>query len=316
MKSSNSVISQSERENIISAQPVFSLLTPEDVSELANLMDETLIPKDTLIVKEGDLVDSVYLLAKGMAEVSRQSVVDGAPKKIIIATLHSGEAIGLSESGFFSKTGIRTATVTAIEDLTLLKISIEKLHDFFQDPNRLYHGLQQSSERMLKMNLVKRADPFAELTSDEISKLVDRIEEIYIPENQYIYQQGETGEACYLIREGIVDIVAESKRGNKIVATLYPISVFGMGALLTFNERVTSALTATPCRLLILRRSLLDEILRRDIFAEKGKETKEVSPTPPALPKPIPETLVIQDKSSHGGFIYNWFRKISHWLGK
>src|SRR3990167_1522124 len=61
-------------------------------------------------------------------------------------------------------------------------------------------------------------------------------------ENEVIFRQGDVGDTCYFIKEGVVDIVFKDKSGkDNVVATLKPGTFFGEMSLLTGEERKTSA---------------------------------------------------------------------------
>src|SRR5579871_2634272 len=121
-------LSEEDREALIAHYPLFSLLIPEDIKVLSNLMYEIYVPAGLQIVNEGDVVDSVYLIAGGLAEVTRHPISTSTKNDIIVAKLSKGEAIGFSESSFFSKTGIRTGTVTALSSTLLLGIGIDSFN--------------------------------------------------------------------------------------------------------------------------------------------------------------------------------------------
>ncbi|MHB1949531.1 MAG: cyclic nucleotide-binding domain-containing protein [Gammaproteobacteria bacterium] len=271
-------LSEEDREALIAHYPLFSLLIPEDIKVLSNLMYEIYVPAGLQIVNEGDVVDSVYLIAGGLAEVTRHPISTSTKNDIIVAKLSKGEAIGFSESSFFSKTGIRTGTVTALSSTLLLGIGIDSFNQFMKKPERLYAGLQKSSNMFLKMNLIKRAEPFAELGSEELYKLVQKVDEISIPAGEYIFKQGEESHGCYLIQEGEVEIL-KNVSGNETQILLQPLSIFGLSSLLTLSHRNASARAKTACRLLLLKRKLLEDVLHYDIFLDKKRGDQVIQGT-------------------------------------
>ena len=66
------LLSQKKRLEMIKNHPLFFLLSKEDLNELESLLYEINVPAGTVIVKENDLVDSVYFIANGEAEVTRE----------------------------------------------------------------------------------------------------------------------------------------------------------------------------------------------------------------------------------------------------
>lgn len=118
------------KKSFIKKQPVFSKLTAEEVDTLAELLDEVHFKPEDTIVTEGDPVDSVYLIVKGEADVRHVTIQDHTPVIQSLATLKDGAAIGLNETGFYSLSGIRTATVVANTDMITLCLSMPRFHGF------------------------------------------------------------------------------------------------------------------------------------------------------------------------------------------
>jgi CRP-like cAMP-binding protein len=111
---------------LIKKQTCFNQLTSEETEGLANLFSVAQIGTGKDIVIEGDAVDSVYLIVSGTADV-RHVTEDGFQS---LATLGPGQAIGLNETGFYSLTGRRTATVVATSDMVLLSLSVVAFRGF------------------------------------------------------------------------------------------------------------------------------------------------------------------------------------------
>lgn len=115
---------------LIRQQNCFHLLNDEEMGMLADLFTVKNFAAGTTIVTQGDLVDSVYLIVSGTADVIVADLVDGKRRERNVATLHENQAIGLSETGFYSLSGVRTATVIAKTDITLLALRVAVFHGF------------------------------------------------------------------------------------------------------------------------------------------------------------------------------------------
>ncbi len=118
------------RKTLLKNQKVFSVLKDEEIEELATLLEEKSFPTGKVIVKEGDPVDSLYFIVNGEADVTGTVIKEDSRESIFLATLGPGKAIGLSDTGFYSLTGLRTATVTARSDMLLLYISLPRFNGF------------------------------------------------------------------------------------------------------------------------------------------------------------------------------------------
>jgi CRP-like cAMP-binding protein len=122
----------SVREKLLRKQVCFAQLTDEEIDVLAKLLVEKKFLAGETIVKEGDPVDSFYLLVSGTADVRKMSFENNTPTYQSIATLNAekGDAIGLNESGFYSLSGLRTATVVAETDVLALFLTVPLFHGF------------------------------------------------------------------------------------------------------------------------------------------------------------------------------------------
>lgn len=119
-----------EKKDHIRNQPCFSQLNDTECDILVSLLKEKNIKAGETIVTEGDVVDSVYLIISGKADVRHVYLKDGVLQFESLAQLGPKQAIGLSESGFYSLSGVRTATVVALTDMLVLKLSVAALHGF------------------------------------------------------------------------------------------------------------------------------------------------------------------------------------------
>jgi len=114
----------------IRKQKCFTKLNEDEVDVLATLLVETPFAVGDVIVKEGDRVDSVYIILYGKADVFTSRLENHIDEFTKIAALKEGDAIGLSDEGFYSLTGLRTATVVAATEMVTLKLSVAMFRGF------------------------------------------------------------------------------------------------------------------------------------------------------------------------------------------
>lgn len=138
---------------LIKKQPVFSKLTDEEVKVLATLFTTQHFNAGDTIVVEGDFVDSVYLIVNGTADVKQVIQKDGGYQVRTISTLGPEESIGLNERGFYSLTGMRTATVVANNKMTLLRLSVTEFHGFALSYSHVNKVMRENAEKLLNVKL-------------------------------------------------------------------------------------------------------------------------------------------------------------------
>ncbi len=126
----NELVDMDVKRSFIKNQACFAQFTAEEIDVLASLLLEKHFAAGETIVTEGESVDSVFFIVNGQADVQRVSILDGKTHVESVATLHPGTAIGLNETGFYSVSGVRTATVVALTELVALRLSVAAFHGF------------------------------------------------------------------------------------------------------------------------------------------------------------------------------------------
>lgn len=134
--------------SLINKQSCFSKLTSDEAKKLAELLIETCFKIGEIIVTEGEHVDSVYLIVDGKADVRHSYVKNGIIESKSIATIGPGESIGLNETGFYSLSGRRTATVVALTPVISLKLNIAEFHGFALTYSHVNEVMRKNSEEI------------------------------------------------------------------------------------------------------------------------------------------------------------------------
>lgn len=244
----------------IKAFPCFKQFDAGQYDELHALMKEITYQQNEIIVKEHDLIDAVYIILTGQAEVTREVKKRKRTKQLPIATLHEGEAIGLNDTGFYSTTGKRTATVTALSDMLLLRLDIKDLYAFLKK-HHLEFCMYTAAEQMLRMQLIKQCLPFNKLSHARLQWLTDRIEEIKLPANTIIFKEGDKGDKCYLIRSGKIEVTINEEGVERQLAILTSPALFGEATFITHAPRNATARVVEEAELLTLDHAYLTELI-------------------------------------------------------
>ncbi|EKD72274.1 MAG: hypothetical protein ACD_45C00718G0004 [uncultured bacterium] len=143
------VIDAAIKRTSIKKQECFSELTEEEQNMLADLLQEKHFAPGDTIVTEGDFVDSVYLIVNGTADVCHIYIQNNSPHIKSIATLGPGDAIGLNDTGFYSISGVRTATVIAKSNIVTLCLSIAAFHGFALVNSHVLEVMRNNAEAIL-----------------------------------------------------------------------------------------------------------------------------------------------------------------------
>lgn len=263
-------VSLEERQALIKALPCFAMLMVNEAQTLADLMSEEQYAAGQAIVVEGELVDRVYIIVSGLAEVTHQVIVKKRlnKKKLTQAPLASigpGDAIGLNETGFFSATGKRTASVTGITDVRVLALDLKQLHLFLEQHPHIQSAMHAAAKQMLRVRLIKQSLPFVRLSYERTLWLASQVEEVTVPAGTVIFKQGDIGDRCYLIRAGRVEIIATEEDGSeRRLAVLKSPTLFGEATMITRAPRNATARALEDCDLFVLEHKHLFELIESE----------------------------------------------------
>lgn len=146
----NDIVSMDDRLQYVKSQAVFFGLTEKEVIELASLFVEKKYKSGDMIVQQGKPVDSVFLIVTGDADVRVGIVKDNQIKESSVAMLKAGNAIGLTETGFYSLSGMRTATVVAMTDMVLLSLSVASFNGFALANSHVTEIMRKNASNMVE----------------------------------------------------------------------------------------------------------------------------------------------------------------------
>jgi CRP-like cAMP-binding protein len=247
------------RLELLAGVPAFAPLPAPVLEELASRLTEERFHSGDTVVVEGDAGDRLYLIVEGRAEASTA----GPSGTVPLATLESGELFG--EIALLEPGGRRQATVITLEPLLLLSLQAADFRRVLDAYPEARSAFAKMADDLLVARFLKQASPFSTLDGERLRWLGDRLKRLDVPAGDTIIRQGESGEECYLLRSGRVEVLVRgAQAGERKLATRGPGSLFGEAALLTDEPRNATVRALEPCTLLALRRADLLEVLAED----------------------------------------------------
>jgi len=283
----------------------FASLSPDALSSLAASLQEERFAAGTVIVTEGEVGDRLYLIAEGQAEVTAK----GPSGPVILASRHPGDPIG--ELSLLGPLLPRHATVTASTELVTLTLDATSFDELLERYPAVRQMLEVSAEERLVQTFLKRATPFTRLDAERAQALARRLEPVSVPAGAAIIRQGEPGDACYLLRSGRVEVVAEENGVERRIATHWPGALFGETALLIDAPRNATVRALEACELLVLRRSdLLEAMGEEQQVALRVLELVQLRERPEQVPgiltsqRTTPEGEVVTVLKDPARFVY------------
>ncbi|MDP8248009.1 MAG: cyclic nucleotide-binding domain-containing protein [Candidatus Tritonobacter lacicola] len=108
--------------DVLKGVSLFSELTDDEIDLIVPIVNEKAFKPGETIIEEGKPGKNFYVIAEGMVEI-RKRIEDGREK--LLAALEEGTFFG--EIALFDR-GLRTASVRALEDTTILEIDGDRFN--------------------------------------------------------------------------------------------------------------------------------------------------------------------------------------------
>lgn len=241
--------------------PILTSLPLDKLKELQRALKRRRYPRGRVIVRQGDQPDGFYIIESGKCEVSISSRV--------VSTLTLGDYFG--ERGLIADHP-RSATVSAAENTVCLYLSVSQFRRIFDEsfielafPKRnavcgvATNDLVTITYKPRKSELKKTAAQakrilaalsqnalFGEYDEEQLRRMVDAMYAKRIGKGESPVRQGETGDHVYVVEKGLFEVRSrsDSKKGERVVGSVGPGTVFGELALL-YNASRNATVTAT-----------------------------------------------------------------------
>ncbi|KAG7331766.1 hypothetical protein KOW79_005735 [Hemibagrus wyckioides] len=206
----------SERAQIINAMQKNDFLRRLDEEQIS-MMVELLTSLDRCpgddIIKEGTEGDSMYIVAAGELQVTQ------AGRNL--RTLTSGDVFGELAILYNCK---RTASVKAVTAVKLWCIE--------RQIYRSIMAIKSKKKREQLMGFLKTARTFKSLRDEQLSCIIDSMEEVKFQDNEVIVREGAEGDTFYIILKGEVEVTKKVNGQQKIIRKLGQGDYFGELALI------------------------------------------------------------------------------------
>ena len=224
---------------LLSTIPIFNKLTIAERLQVADLSVTRSFQRNEIIVREGEVGDTFYILRQGGAIVTRGTNSFGLPQRIDYK--YPGDYFG--EAALLE--GLpRNATVAAAQPGTEV-LCIEKA--LFND--RLLGPLSEimgRSESTIQQHMVVSVPLLAQLTAERRDALVGRLRIETFDQGRFVFEQGALGDRLYIIKAGEVVVTERNERGEqRQIDHLSVGQCFGERALLKEEPRMASVRAAT-----------------------------------------------------------------------
>lgn len=237
-----------EAARAIDRLPAFEDLPTDVLSDLAGRVRLRTVAPAIPVFRRGDRPDALYVVRRGRVAVEDADPDTGDTR--VLRTLGAGESFG--EIGLLTGAP-RGATVRAQVETQLFEIDKgtfdRLLADVIEAPD--FAPTIQSYAELRSLPL------FRTLTTAELSVVLEHGSWLSAAPGDVLIEQGEPGDAFYVVGSGRVEVVRDGERVVRLGAGEH----FGELALLNDAPRNASVIALTPARLFRLDREGFDRVV-------------------------------------------------------
>jgi len=156
-------------EKFLKAISIFRDLEEEELRTLLTITRPVRFPRGEVILKEGEIGDTMYIMQEGMVEVSKSLIMkwgreDYKDRDKILTKLSAEDHSIFGEVALFDQ-GKRTATVIALTDCYLLEITKDDFLKLADKNSRIGYKVTRNIARLLGSRLRKADEDTIKLTT-------------------------------------------------------------------------------------------------------------------------------------------------------
>jgi cAMP-dependent protein kinase regulator len=201
--------------------PLFSELGNEALRALIEVFEVRTIPRDNVIIAEGEEGSEAYILARGELE-ARRTAQDNST--IVLARLTAGAIFG--EMALLSRAPRAASVVTCRPSIVLVarKDALDLVTERFPDVGTV---LAAHCQKRIVQNLVRTSAMLRAVPASERPALIERFVTRVFEEGEVLIRQNATDDGLHLIASGKVSVVREEAGEPLVIATLNPGDTVG-----------------------------------------------------------------------------------------
>ena len=169
--------------------------------------------------------------------------------------------------------GARTSRVEAIQPSTVLVVDsaeLERLVSRNQAHADLLLELELAGELTDWLEVLLDNPLFARVPIENVRSRLGRLEPLQLPAGHVLLHEGETGDCCYFLKQGRMEVMTGQGSARQVLAELEEGACFGEEALLTERPRNATVAVLEDAHVLRLSRQDFIALLKAPVVAELG----------------------------------------------
>ncbi len=240
------------KESMMENTPLFSVLTEEQRSLIADRMVAETRDAGEMVFQQGQSASALYLVRSGWARLLSEQVG-------VLSNVGAGSLLGETDMVLGRSYSV---SAEAASDLSLWALRDEDLKAVFEHSPAIARALKValgvSEDQTLERHL-RKLELMHGLQSHELRDIAGHLRPEHFDAGQTVYRQGSEGESLFLVDQGQVQI--SSAAGA--FATIGAGDVFGEDAFLTSEPRSVTVTALTDVVAWSLGRSDFEQLAMR-----------------------------------------------------
>ena len=256
---------------LLGAVGIFADVPEDDIVALTKASRSVRLVPGEVLMCAGDTSDDVYVVTDGRLRVSRHE--DG--RDVHVGDVLPGECVGEMA---LVRDAPRTATVSALEDSTVLEVPGSRLRELMVSDKAFRAAVQAHAAHIDRWTDVRRYRPNADEVVDHLSRMLPgtsaellkalepQLQWVAMPRGTTLMEQGQVGDHLYFVVSGRLTASAKRDDGSRVpLGDMGPGESVGEMALLgNGGPRTATVQTITDCELLRLSKAGFDKLLAHD----------------------------------------------------
>jgi CRP-like cAMP-binding protein len=231
------------------------MLTTDELVRVTNQLETARYNAGDTIIKQGEIADDFYILAKGSVDIIEES----ATGERVVATLSSGQYFG--EIGL-RKSAPRTATVRANSFVEVLKLDHKEFADLVSRSELSREDIDSHvNHRVARIYGQYLAKALPTLNESDLSSVSGQLAAESFSNGQVIINQGDSSGDFYVVTKGEVEVLENTSGSDRRVAILRPGEYFGEIASRQQSNRTATVRAIGAVEVLRLNREQFDVLV-------------------------------------------------------
>lgn len=198
---------------LLSENELFRTLDGGSLSALAEVMEPVVLGAGEVLIRQGDVGDSMYIVTEGML----RALVAGADGlQVEVGRIAPGSPVGEMQVVIG---GDRSATVEALEPSRLLRLPRSALEVIAErTPGALASLRAIVHQRLVRNQLATRLpEILGPLDVDALADLEEEVERVSLKRGEALFRQGDACDGWYVVASGRLQIVRRERNGTEVV---------------------------------------------------------------------------------------------------